>query len=141
MTKKLTALFFLYVACITMLVFAVVPHHHHNGSSICLTSTHCEEQDEHEKCSHNAHSPYSEDESCEIKQLFQSTNDRNVKTSLADNGSSNANILSATLFMLSDIYKILLIEAEKESSIPPYCEVLHSVNIRFAWGTRAPPSL
>ena len=41
MLKRGSALFFILVAIITVLAYAVIPHHHHE-SEICVISSHCE---------------------------------------------------------------------------------------------------
>lgn len=137
MPKKYTVLFFLTLASLTMLVFAVLPHHHHE-EYICFNTIHCEDEGTTHQHSHDD-SPFNDKGGC-VRNLFQTQVSRiqSLEHSCTD---GHCHHFTRTLFLMSDILTLLSLEAE--TKIFPqilYEEKLHSACYTSDLSGRAPPS-
>jgi len=71
MIRKITAIFFILLANIVLLVHAVVPHHHHK-SLVCIESNTCQSDsytNEHSTSAHE-HDGSAETENCALRQVL-----------------------------------------------------------------------
>lgn len=134
--KKYTAITFLTLASMIMLVFVVVPHHHHQ-EYICFNALHCDNSSTTAPHSHDD-SPFSDEGRC-VKNLFQTQISR--IQSLAHNcADGHCHHFIQTLFFTSDILSLRFSEAE-QIVLPPifYSERLHSTYFISDLAGRAPP--
>lgn len=137
MKIKLTAILPLYLACMVMLAFAVLPHHHHS-EYICFTTLHCEATPEADGHPSHDHGPFAGEEGC-VKHLFQTEITRNLSLDHTNSCQGHCHHFSISLFTLADLFSF---KADEDAPLPDiaYHEKLHGVLYAATRAGRAPPA-
>lgn len=131
----------LFMACMVLLLHAVVPHHHHNNE-VCLSKLRHNETgnieqsccNSHDTPNHNNTNDCNESD-CIIDDLFTAKDNHEVKIYLDANVLFNYNIISLVKISLENILKNKGIDFRREF-IPL---IYHNPHISSIFGLRAPP--
>lgn len=137
MFRKITATFFLTLASVIMLVFAVIPHHHHQ-EYICFTTTDCGNQCPGGHHCTDEEAPAESSHDC-VRTLFQTQVNRNqTLTHSCESGHCHHFILNP--FIVANILRLLSQEANT-TIIPDsfFREKLHEIFFVSNFTGRAPP--
>lgn len=139
MIRKITAIFFILLANIVLLVHAVVPHHHHK-SLICIESNTCQSDSyPHNSTSAHEHDGSAETENCELRQVLAIPGN-SVKQELkclgCDNNHSTFVHFQAILFVNEYISFVPLLIQNAQISLNISS---HSCFVSTSLGLRAPP--
>lgn len=131
----------LFLACMVLLLHAVVPHHHHNNT-VCLSKlSHKECHDENPCChthsdANHDHSNDCEESDCIIDDLFTAKDNQEVKVYLDVNVLfSDYNIISLIKIHLENILKNKGIDFRREF----FALIYHNPHVSSIFGLRAPP--
>ena len=129
----------LFLACMVLLLHAVVPHHHHNNT-VCLSKLSYKECHDENSCTHSHndtdHSNGCEESDCIIDDLFTAKDNQEVKVYLDVNVLfSDYNLISLVKKSLENILKNKGIDFRREF-IPL---IYHNPHVSSIFGLRAPP--
>ena len=129
----------LFLACMVLLLHAVVPHHHHNNT-VCLSKLSHKECHDENLCTHSHndadHSNDCEESDCIIDDLFTAKDNHEVKVYLDVNVLfSDYNLISLVKKSIENILKNKGIDFRREF-IPL---IYHNPHVSSIFGLRAPP--
>ena len=129
----------LFLACMVLLLHAVVPHHHHNNT-VCLSKLSHKECHDENLCTHSHndtdHSNDCEESDCIIDDLFTAKDNHEVKVYLDVNVLfSDYNLISLVKKSLENILKNKGIGFRREFTPLIY----HNPHVSSIFGLRAPP--
>lgn len=99
MVRKIVTIFFLALASMTMLAFAIMPHHHHQ-EYICFNRVHCE-QDVPDGHHHHDTDPVDSGHGC-VRNLFQAPVSR-IQSFDHTCSEGRCHHFSAILFLVPDL--------------------------------------
>jgi hypothetical protein len=140
MIRKITAMFFILLANIVLLVHAVVPHHHHK-SLVCIEGNTCQSDNcTHDHCtSTHEHDGSAGTENCELRQVLAipgSSVKQEIKCLGCDNNHSTFVHFQAVLIKneFNSFVPEIIIIAQIALKISP-----HSNFVSASLGLRAPP--
>ena len=133
MLRKVTAIFFLTLASMIMLAFAVLPHHHHQ-EYICFNAEHCSAE-----LPDAAHSHDTETNHGCVKNLFQTQISRN-QSLVHSCSEGHCHHFTFLAYIVPNALSFLLPESNKRiQPFPFYQERLHHFCYISRLSGRAPP--